>query len=173
MGHRFNSFVDIPKNFHASTLSTCVIASSSLEDVNFNITSFDDSCIPNYPLSACIKNFDTSSDLYVDCDDFGMTKNNQGKHKDDKDITENDYEEVKRKKHCRYKSLLSMIKILKKFSVKETKNASCEPTTKSILRRPRQYTFVKGISGLNIRVERISSASTAKTFCHRCRVRNG
>lgn len=179
MGHKYhqmeNSLMDIPKILRSSTLSSCVVSSDSIEDLYFDITSFDDSCIQNSTLkrSSCNKNFDSSSDLHVEYENYSVLKSSRVSFIEDqvKNNTENSEETKENKKHSRYKSLLSMIKILKKFSVKETKKANCEQQTKSILRRPREYTFVKGISGLSIRVEKVPSSS--KTFCHRCYMRNG
>lgn len=175
--YQLDTFVELPKIIRASTLSSCVVASESIEDLYFDITSFDDSCIQrssSLKRNTCIKNFDSSSDLNVDYENYSDDlKSSRVSFEHQADTKSQNSEEIKEKKHGRYKSLLSVIKILKKFSVKENgnKKTSCE-TPKSILRRPREYMFIKGMSGLSIRVEKVPSVSS-KAYCHRCYTRNG
>lgn len=174
--YQMDTFVEFPKIIRASTLSSCFVASQSVEDLYFDITSFDDSYIQRSTSlkkrNTCTKSFDSSSDLNVDYENYSDVKSSRVSFEHQTDTKSQNSEEIKEKKHSRYKSLLSMIKILKKFSVKENgKKTNCE-TSKSILRRPREYMFIKGMSGLSIRVEKVPSASS-KAYCHRCYTRNG
>lgn len=66
------------------------------------------------------------------------------------------------KKHEHRKSFASLVKFLTKISARKS---SIEEPTKSILRRPTEYCFVRGISGLPMRVVKPPSTSTS---CHRC-----
>jgi hypothetical protein len=173
--YQMDTFVELPKIIRASTLSSCFVASQSAQDLYLDSTSFDDSYMQrssSLKRNTCIKSFDSSSDLNVDYENYSDVKSSRVSFEHQTDSKSQNSEEIKEKKHGRYKSLLSMIKILKKFSVKEnSKKANCE-TSKSILRRPREYMFVKGMSGLSIRVEKVPSASS-QAYCHRCYTRNG
>jgi hypothetical protein len=77
------------------------------------------------------------------------------------------------KQHRRYKSLLSVIKVLKNFSmgkiIKPNNNHQAHRTIYRQLKRPREYVYVKGMSGLVYRDE----ISTSSSSCNRCSMRNG
>lgn len=80
-------------------------------------------------------------------------KNRMGNHMETK---RNEIETIE---HQNHKSMVSIIKFLKKISSKKSENP------KQLYRRPTEYFFVRGCSGLTIRV-----AKTPNTlaFAHRC-----
>lgn len=67
------------------------------------------------------------------------------------------------KKHEHRKSFASLVKFLTKISAR--KSSIEQQPTKSILRRPTEYCFVRGLSGLPMRVVKPPPTSTS---CHRC-----
>jgi hypothetical protein len=73
-------------------------------------------------------------------------------------------------KRCYYKSLLFVIKRLKSFSVRLQSKGDNETqhTIYRQLRTPKEYIYVRGMSGLSKRVEKLPSSS-----CNRCVTRFG
>jgi hypothetical protein len=203
---RLKAFMDLPPTMSkASSLSSCLLTSDSIEDLYFDITSFDDSFIAqsareqNYQLrcESDVKFFDTSSDITID-NDYGIARNSRvvdfneidvhsqalecnNVHNNSNSNNNHSHSKTKKSRHyVSYKSLLSMIKILKKFSIRDSNNSNSSNHNDnniktSILRRPREYKYVKGLSGLTIRVELPSSktssmadtANISKIFYHR------
>jgi hypothetical protein len=174
--------VEVPTLYRSTSVSSCVGSSDSTEDLYFEITSFDDSCIQrSCSKSNNIKIFDTSSDISVNCvENFSsLVESNhvQVSGSDSKMNTKKYY----------HKSLLSMIKILKSFSVRHNSNNnnsynnnnnnnnsnnnnSNNKKKSSILRKPQEYVYIKGISGLS---NRVPTTSLKTTICQRCYVRSG
>jgi hypothetical protein len=72
----------------------------------------------------------------------------------------------------RRKSFTAIVKFLKRIA--KSKTSSDRPSaSRSILRRPTEYVFVKGMSGLPMRVDKASAASSSTTSsCQRCLAKN-
>lgn len=70
-----------------------------------------------------------------------------------------------------HKSLKSIARLWKNFRVQSDKSKQQQQAPRSILRKPTEYFFVKGMSGLPLRVVKTSSSSS-QTSCHRCTVKN-
>jgi hypothetical protein len=172
MNSQIKAFMDIPKIYRTSSLSSCAATSDSIEDLYFDITSFDDSCIPNHRRHDSVRNFDTSSDISVD---YSSSKSSQTSSNESDNMNLN---VPKQKKNRHYKPLMTVIKILKNFSIKDGGSKTAREPKNNIFRQPRvsrEYTYIKGISGIAIRVEKASSPITtaAQNSCHRCHIRNG
>jgi hypothetical protein len=169
--------MEIPKIYRASSLSSCAVTSESIEDLYFDITSFDDSCIPStrQNSNSSEKNFDTSSDISVEYENYYSSSKISGVSSNESEETEITQAPKPKKQH-HYKSLSVIIKLLKNFSIKDSgKKTGGVPARSNIFRPPKEYVFQKGISGITMRVEKSSSPSpvSAKNFCHRCYIRNG
>lgn len=108
--------------------------------------------------SSSDRNFDTSSD-----DDT------QSDYKKDEKNLDSQQEE---RQQCYYKSLLCVIKCLKNLSVRLKSKSENETHHNNIyrqLRTPKEYVYVRGMSGLSKRVEKLPSSSR----CNRCVTRFG
>ncbi|KAG5677559.1 hypothetical protein PVAND_007309 [Polypedilum vanderplanki] len=163
-------YIDIPRIGvqRTSSLSSCAITSDSNDDL-FEITSFDDSCIPDQRRNM-VPPYDTSSEISVD---FSTTKSSRTSF-NESEITLRVPKQPK--KHSQYKSLLTVIKLLKNFSLKDNNKKNKQMQVKSnIFRQPKEskaYVYIKGISGIAIRVEKSSSPVSTQN-CNRCNIRNG
>ena len=109
--------VSIPKIYRASSLSSCVVE-DIIEDLYFDITSFDDSCIQNSHEESRVKNFDTSSDISVEYESYTsksspVSFDHECADNVDNKITLKVPDMSRKPKKHHYKSLLAMIKILK------------------------------------------------------------
>lgn len=161
--------MELPTLYRASSVSSCAATSDSIEDLFLEITSFDDSFIKK---NSDNRIFDTSSEISADYENYSFVKSSQESYNEiniHSRVLENENKINETTKKYHYKSLLSMIKILKKFSLKKT-SIEAAKTNGNILRRPREYVYVKGMSGLTIRVEKVPSSMPSKTFYHRCYV---
>lgn len=182
MNSRVKSYMEIPSFYRAT--SQCL--TTSLIDVSL----YDDSCRSSAATSSTtiqnscgIQNFDTSSELSREYENYSIValksgrvsfnRNNKSQVSENEGGSKDCNNKVDMKQHRRYKSLLSMIKILKNFSMglKNKPSSSADTSRNSIyrqLRRPREYVYVKGMSGLSNRIEKVSTSS-----CNRCSMRNG
>lgn len=154
-------------NIYRST-SQCLHSYESIEDIYFDVLflneSLDQESIKNDNLGS-----NTLKNGYVNINDSKKLQVNEEGSKDDG-------KKLDAKEECRYKSLLSMIKILKNFSMVrnfllKSKSNNTAESNRNIyrqLKRPRQYVYVKGMSGLLNRIEVSTSSS-----CNRCHMRNG
>lgn len=79
---------------------------------------------------------------------------------------------INTRKHS-HKSLQSIARLWKNFRSQSDKSKQQQP--QSILRKPTEYFFVKGMSGLPLRVVKTpsSSSSSSQATCHRCIAKNG
>lgn len=125
--------------------------SSGSSGNNSSFTSSNNSIMSN---NSCQKTNCASknSDLLPSDDD---NNNSSGTSCDEMDMSLND---AKPERHL--KSFVSIIKFLRNISAKKSNN---QALNRSILRRPTEYCFVKGISGLPMRVR-----ASSTTSCHRC-----
>lgn len=69
------------------------------------------------------------------------------------------------------KSLQSIVRLWKNFRSPSDKSKQ-QQQPQSILRKPTEYFFVKGMSGLPLRVVKTSSSSSSQASCHRCIAKN-
>ena len=166
---RVKSFMEIP--------NLC-ISSESVESLYFD----DASTSAIRHLS--IKKFDSSSDMSTDgCetenDNYRFTSDQvdefQAQVSEELKKVDGNKNEMDTDQSCRYKSLLSLIKTLRSFSV-SLKSKSDSETRKNNtiyrqLKRPTEYVYVKGMSGLSNRIEKVPTSATTK--CNRCIMRNG
>lgn len=182
---RVKSYMEIPMS-RAS--SKCLTTYESVQDIYISL--FDESC-RTAAKSSSMQNscgiqssfFDTSSELSntelekVYSKAFTSTLKSIGNKKSQVSENEggskdsNNKVDTKQQQHCRYKSLLSMIKVLKNFSMGLKNKSNNSETNRNIyrqLRRPREYVYVKGMSGLSNRIEKVPTSS-----CNRCSMRNG
>lgn len=176
---RVKSVMDIPHIYRRSSHS--LATSESVQDIYFDISFFDDSSAATS--STAIQSygnqrfFDTSSELSAELENYSASfaaalKSSQVSFgsSSSSQVSENeggskDGNKVDTKQHRRYKSLLSVIKILKNFSM-GLKSKPAPETSKNTsiyrqLRRPREYIYVKGMSGLSNRIEKASTASSS------------
>lgn len=89
-------------------------------------------------------------------------------HNSSRSFTEMDLNEASGRKQRHNKSSMSIIKFLKSLTSR-SKAESLPMGSRSILRRPTEYEFVTGMSGLQIRVVKASSSTAS---CPRCVARN-
>lgn len=187
---RVKSFIELPNLYKSASCFT----SESVEDLYFDDTSMHSSSDSiRHQARNCdsTHNFDSSSESNSDSE----VENNNFSHNSDEvkklqtqvseDLIELKKEKEKNKdninemdtnQRCRYKSLLSLIKALKKFSV-SLKSKSDNETRKNTnncniyrqLKRPTEYVYVRGMSGLSNRIEKAPMSSN----CNRCTMRNG
>lgn len=69
-----------------------------------------------------------------------------------------------------HKSLKAIANLWKNFTVQSDKSKK-QQQPRSILRKPTEYFFVKGMSGLPLRVAKTTSSSS-QASCHRCTAKN-
>lgn len=182
---RVKSFMELPKIYRSS--SRCLSTS--------DIYIFDDSSVTMSSSTSTIQspfgiqNFDTSSELSTEIENYSFTptlkssqvsfnRRNNSQVSENEGGSKNSNNSVgdTNQQQRRYKSLLSLIKVLKNFSMglKSESNNSTE-TNRNIsiyrqLKRPREYIYVKGMSGLSNRIEK---APTSSSSCNRCSMRCG
>lgn len=179
LSSRVKSHMEISK-IHAS--SQCLTTYDSAQDIYFDISFFDDRFTAKSSCDA-IQNFNTSSELSgADLENYSITatlKSSQASFDGNKKLQVSENEggskcnnnnvDTKQQRHRRY-TLLSMIKVLKNFSIALKTKSNNSETNRNIsiyrqLRRTRDYVYVKGMSGLSNRVPTSS--------CNRCSMRNG
>lgn len=141
---------------------------------------FDDDTSTNAIRHLSIKKFDSESDISsCENDNFRFTSDQvdefQAQVSEELEKVDGNKNELDTDQSCRYKSLLSLIKALKSFSV-SLKSKSDSETRKNNtiyrqLKRPTEYVYVKGMSGLSNRIEKVPTSATTK--CNRCIMRNG
>lgn len=128
--------------------------SENLEDFRHYFTSSDESFNSNSS-SNSDKSFEKKNDVLKTCDLLlnGVDSQSNCVNYNDVDINENST----RKEH--HKSFKSIVKYVKNFSLKSEKSSDSQQQSQSILRRPTEYVFVKGMSGVPIRVAKASSST--------------
>lgn len=132
-----------------SSSSSSSNESGSLHDSRYNFSSSDDSFNSNSSQQSQKKNESNENfDLLLSDDD----NKNSGLS----------FNEMDTRTQRHHKSFVSLVKFLRKIS---SKKSSQQQPTQSILRRPTEYRFVTGMSGLPIRVAKASPSTTA--CCHR------
>lgn len=142
--------LDLLMEFNEIQSSSSSNESGSLNDSRYNFSSSDESFNSNSSQQFQKKNeVNENFDLLLSDDD----NKNSG-------LSFNEMDTTSQQNH---KSFGSLVKFLKRISAKKS---SHQQPTQSILRRPTEYCFVKGMSGLSIRVAKASPSSTT-ACCHR------
>lgn len=168
---RVKSFMEIPNLYKNSCFTT-----ESVESLYFDDASVQSSTNGTRHLS--IKKYDSLSELSRDCcvndENYnGLTSGQvdefQAQVSEELKKVDGNKNEMDSDQNCRYKSLLSLIKTLRSFSVSLKSKSESETRKNNTiyrqLKRPTEYVYVKGISGLSNRIEKVQ--------CNRCIMRNG
>lgn len=128
--------------------------SESLDDCYFTFNSSDESFNSNRSSNSS-KSLEKTNDVIRKCD----LSNDDGNSSGGNSLSETDTNDRRRN----YKSI---IKFLKNFKPKTEGRSEQQSKNQSILRRPTEYTFVRGMSGLPLRV--IKSSTSTGNCCSRC-----
>lgn len=142
------SFIEIP------TIRKCSTGRSdnNIEDSCFSFNLSDDSFNSNSSTDSNKSN-EKKNDGIKNCD---LLPTSDEENKSGREI---DINGVNSQNH---KSSHSIIKILKRFSTRN--DSSHQKRRQSILRQPTEYIFVKGMSGVQIRVAKPSSSSSSSSY---------
>lgn len=144
------NFAEIPSRRRLSS-SVC----ENLDELCFSFTSSDDSFNSNSSKSSEKKN-----DVNKNCDLSSSDDDNKSNNETDT-IGVNT-------RQGNHKSFVSIVRFLKKISSKKA-DQNQQQASRSILRRPSEYIYVKGISGIPIRVLKTSPPTSS---CHRYVAKN-
>ena len=130
-------------------------ASENLEDFCHYFTSSDESFNSNSS-SNSDESFEKKNDVLKTCDLLLNDEDRKSNCVNYNDVDINENNTLK----THHKSFRSIIKYVKKMSAKSEKSNDNQQPSRSILRRPTEYTFVKGISGVPIRVAKVSPSTS-------------
>lgn len=128
--------------------------SENLEDFRHYFTSSDESFTSNSS-SNSDKSYQKKNDVLKTCDLLLNDDDKRSNWVNYNDVDNNEHSSSKE----HHKSLKSLVQYVKKLSLKSEKSTEDQHQNRSILRRPTEYIFVKGMSGLPIRVPKASPSS--------------
>lgn len=131
-------------------------STENLENFCHYFTSSDESFNSNSSSSSG-QSFEKKNDLLKTCDLLLNADDSRSNCVNYNDVQIN---QKATKKEQNQSSIMSIIKYVKKLSLKSEKTNESSQQNRSILRRPTEYTFVKGMSGLPIRVAKSSPSSS-------------
>lgn len=140
------NFNEISSNRRLSS-SVC----ENLDELCFNFTSSDESFN-----SSSSKSSEKKNDVNKNCDLSSIDDDNKSSRIS---YNEMDINGVNNRK-SNNKSFVSIVKFLKNLSTKKSDREQTQ-ASRSILRRPSEYVFVKGMSGLPMRVLKTSPPTTS------------